>query len=157
MQIPFESVHSPNLNDFVGLIKSDHRRLEDLMRRAAIYKTKANRLQFTEKLAQEVVAHLKAEEELAFPIIEKKEAQRVQKVASENEVILKLARELAAAAEKPITLQAKLQLLRTMFRHHIKDVELKLLPLLNNGDTDPIELGYRYLSHKQLSKNHSVA
>lgn len=67
MNPPFESLHGANLNDFVGLIKSDHRQLEDLMRSAAIYKTKANCSQLTQESSPRGRGPLEGGKELAFP------------------------------------------------------------------------------------------
>lgn len=153
---PFEQVHSSNPNDFVCLIKSDHRRLEDLMRRAATFKTKENAARFAEHLADELLAHLKAEEELLFPIVETKAQQRAQRASEENTILSQHVDELRRA-DTAIKLQARFQILRAIFKHHMKEIELKLLPLLNNGDADPIELGHSFLNHKKQFKENSAA
>lgn len=144
-----EGVHETNVNDFVCVIKRDHIRLEKLMRLASVYKTKENRAEFIEHLAQELEAHLKAEEEILLPVVEMKEHIRADKARTEIMSLLAHTAELNKPLDTYLSTQTKLQIFAAMFEHHAKEIELTLLPLLNNGDADPIELGRLFLNQKK--------
>jgi hemerythrin superfamily protein len=120
--------------DAVALIKSDHRKVEQLFREFEeagdrAYKTKQ---QLVEQIINELEVHAAIEEETYYPAVEAKAGkdgkELVAEAVEEHHVVKVLLGELATMSAEDDAFDAKVTVLMENVRHHVEEEEEELLP-----------------------------
>jgi hemerythrin superfamily protein len=120
--------------DAVALIKSDHRKVEQLFREFEdagdrAYKTKQ---QLVEQIINELEVHATIEEETYYPAVEAKARkdgkELVAEAVEEHHVVKVLLGELATMSAEDDAFDAKVTVLMENVRHHVEEEEEELLP-----------------------------
>jgi hemerythrin superfamily protein len=120
--------------DAVALIKSDHRKVEQLFREFEeagdrAYKTKQR---LVEQMIKELEVHATIEEETYYPAVEakaKKDGKElVAEAVEEHHVVKVLLGELATLSAEDEAFDAKVTVLVENVRHHVEEEEEELLP-----------------------------
>ena len=120
--------------DAVALIKSDHRKVEQLFREFEeagdrAYKTKQ---QLVSEIVRELEVHATIEEETYYPAVEAKAKKdgkdMVAEAVEEHHVVKVLLGELATMSAEDDAFDAKVTVLMENVRHHVEEEEEELLP-----------------------------
>ena len=127
--------------DAVALIKSDHRKVEQLFREFEeagdrAYKTKQ---ELVGQIVEELEVHATIEEEIYYPAVE------------EHHVVKVLLGELAGMSSEDDAFDAKVKVLMENVRHHVEEEEEELLPQSEEilGKQELARLGEEMAARKQ--------
>jgi hemerythrin superfamily protein len=143
--------------DAVALIKSDHRKVEQLFREFEeagdrAYKTKQ---QLVEQIIRELEVHAAVEEEIYYPAVEAKARkdgkELVAEAVEEHHVVKVLLGELATMSAEDDAFDAKVTVLMENVRHHVEEEEEELLPQSEEilGKRELARLGEEMATRKQ--------
>jgi hemerythrin superfamily protein len=143
--------------DAVALIKSDHRKVEQLFREFEeagdrAYKTKQ---QLVEQIVRELEVHATIEEETYYPAVEAKAKKdgkdMVAEAVEEHHVVKVLLGELATMSAEDDAFDAKVKVLMENVRHHVEEEEEELLPQSEEilGKQELTRLGEEMAARKQ--------
>ena len=143
--------------DAVELIKSDHRKVEQLFREFEeagdrAYKTKQ---QLVEQIARELEVHAAIEEETYNPAVEAKARkdgkELIAEAVEEHHVVKILLGELSAMSSEDEPFDAKVTVLMENVRHHVEEEESELLPQSEKilGTDELTRLGEQMAARKQ--------
>jgi hemerythrin superfamily protein len=120
--------------DAVELIKSDHRKLEQLFREFEeagdrAYKTKQ---ELVGQIVEELEVHATIEEEIYYPAVEAKARkdgkELIAEAVEEHHVVKVLLGELGSMSSEDEAFDAKVTVLMENVRHHVEEEESELLP-----------------------------
>jgi hemerythrin superfamily protein len=143
--------------DAVALIKSDHRKVEQLFREFEeagdrAYKTKQ---QLVSQIVKELEVHATIEEETYYPAVEAKAKKdgkdMVAEAVEEHHVVKVLLGELAGMPSEDDAFDAKVKVLMENVRHHVEEEEEELLPQSEEilGKQELARLGEEMAARKQ--------
>jgi hemerythrin superfamily protein len=143
--------------DAVELIKSDHRKVEQLFRgfeeagdRA--YKTKQ---ELVGRIVEELEVHATIEEEIYYPAVEAKARkdgkELIAEAVEEHHVVKILLGELGSMSSEDEAFDAKVTVLMENVRHHVEEEEGELLPQSEKilGTDELTRLGEQMAARKQ--------
>jgi hemerythrin superfamily protein len=120
--------------DAVELIKSDHRKVEQLFREFEeagdrAYKTKQ---ELVGQIVEELEVHAAIEEEIYYPAVEAKARkdgkELIAEAVEEHHVVKVLLGELGSMSSEDEAFDAKVTVLTENVRHHVEEEESELLP-----------------------------
>ena len=143
--------------DAVELIKSDHRKVEQLFRKFEeagdrAYKTKQ---ELVGQIVEELEVHATIEEEIYYPAVEakaKKDGKElVAEAVEEHHVVKILLGELGSMSSEDEAFDAKVTVLMENVRHHVEEEESELLPQSEKtlGTDELTHLGEQMAARKQ--------
>jgi hemerythrin superfamily protein len=143
--------------DAVGLIKADHREVEQLFREFEeagdrAYKTKQD---LVTRIIQELEVHATIEEEIYYPAVEakaKKDGKElIAEAVEEHHVVKVLLGELAEMSSEDDAFDAKVTVLMENVRHHVEEEEEEMLPESEGilGKDELTRLGEQMAARKQ--------
>ena len=143
--------------DAVKLIRSDHRKVEQLFREFEeagdrAYKTKQ---ELVGQIVEELEVHATVEEETYYPAVEakaKKDGKElIGEAIEEHHVVKVLLGELRSMSSEDDTFDAKVTVLMENVRHHVEEEESELLPQSGKvlGDDELTRLGEEMAARKQ--------
>jgi hemerythrin superfamily protein len=143
--------------DAVELIKSDHRKVEQLFREFEeagdrAYKTKQ---ELVERIVEELEVHATIEEEIYYPAVEAKARkdgkELIAEAVEEHHVVKILLGELGSMSSEDEPFDAKVTVLMENVRHHVEEEESELLPQSEKilGTDELNRLGEQMAARKQ--------
>ena len=114
----------PDRVDAIALLKSDHRKVEDLFAEFETAKGAAKKQELVEKICTELSAHTVIEEEIFYPACRGKvEDGLLNEGYVEHDGSKVLIAELIASAPNEEFYDAKVTVLSEMIKHHVKEEE----------------------------------
>jgi hemerythrin superfamily protein len=143
--------------DAVELIKSDHRKVEQLFREFEeagdrAYKTKQ---ELVGQIVEELEVHAAIEEEIYYPAVEAKARkdgkELIAEAVEEHHVVKILLGELGSMSSGDEAFDAKVTVLMENVRHHVEEEESELLPQSEKilGTDELTRLGEQMAARKQ--------
>ena len=143
--------------DAVELIKSDHRKVEQLFREFEeagdrAYKTKQ---ELVGQIVEELEVHATIEEEIYYPAVEAKARkdgkELIAEAVEEHHVVKILLGELRSMSSEDEAFDAKVTVLMENVRHHVEEEESELLPQSEKilGTDELTRLGEQMAARKQ--------
>jgi hemerythrin superfamily protein len=143
--------------DAVELIKSDHRKVEQLFREFEeagdrAYKTKQ---ELVGQILEELEVHATIEEEIYYPAVEararKDGKELIAEAVEEHHVVKILLGELGSMSSEDEAFDAKVTVLMENVRHHVEEEESELLPQSEKilGTDELTRLGEQMAARKQ--------
>jgi hemerythrin-like domain-containing protein len=144
--------------DAIAFLKQEHKTIEALFGRfeRAPKKQKRARKKTMTKIVEELASHADLEEQIFYPIVHEttKEADPILKAMEEHDLVKGLMSELSKMEPEEDRFEAKSAVLLENSRHHIKEEERTLLPMirraLKKGQLD--ELGSRLEEAKKAMR-----
>ncbi len=120
--------------DAIGLLKADHRKVEDLFKRVAELGDAAHksRAKLFEKIDQELTVHAKIEETIFYPALKAKTKRNTEpsdevfEAYEEHANVKAMIGKLEGLAPSDETYNAKLQVLSELVKHHVKEEETEM-------------------------------
>jgi hemerythrin superfamily protein len=143
--------------DAVELLKSDHRKVEQLFREFEeagdrAYKTKQ---ELVGQIVEELEVHATIEEEIYYPAVEAKARkdgkELIAEAVEEHHVVKVLLGELGSMSSEDEAFDAKVTVLMENVRHHVEEEESELLPQSEKilGTDELTRLGEQMAARKQ--------
>jgi hemerythrin superfamily protein len=123
--------------DIVDLIKSQHRQMDDLLQQAQ--GEDSDTVVLLSQVALMLVPHSQAEESFVYPAIRDlrpSELEEVEDGAAEHHHVEQLLHELLSSEPGAPGFDGKLEAMIAELRHHVKEEEEELLPVLSDSADD---------------------
>jgi hemerythrin superfamily protein len=123
-------------NDAVGVLKADHRTIEQLFRRFERTRSDAEKQRLADQMIRELSIHAAIEEQHVYPVLRRRLDGRAPKVlvALEEHHLAKLAlSEIQALAPGDERFDAKVHVLIDSVRRHVAEEERDLLPAMRRA------------------------
>jgi hemerythrin-like domain-containing protein len=148
----------PTPKDAITLLKSDHKRVQDLLEKleGASSRATKSRDSLLEKVEQEVKAHSMLEEEIFYPafrdaVRKKDEKQLFFEATEEHHVVDVVLAEFHDDEPDQNSFAARCKVLKDLIGHHIREEEREMFPAAKKafGEDDLYELGERMEERKQ--------
>lgn len=124
----------------IGILVAQHRAIEALFEESAQETRRRARSNAVSRLAEELIAHMAAEEAVFYPAVravadEAEEGAGDRGRGSHLTLRIELRRVLETSVGAP-SFPARLDLLRRLFAQHVRDEELTLFPAVTAGSSD---------------------
>jgi len=130
--------HDNGITDAIGVLKADHRAIEQLFRRFERAHGTVEKKRIADRIVRELSIHAAVEEQLVYPVLRRRpedEAPRVL-VALEEHHVAKLALvEIEALRPEDERFDAKVHVLAENVRRHVAEEERDLLPAVRRALT----------------------
>jgi hemerythrin superfamily protein len=129
--------------DAISLLKQDHREVSELF--DAFEKDDADKSEIASRVCRMLTVHATIEEEIFYPAAREALADEGDDLLDEAEVEHASAKELIAQIEEEgqdgDMFEAKVKVLGEYIRHHVKEEESELFPLVKKADMDLDAIG----------------
>ena len=139
--------------DAIALIKTDHRKVEDLFEQFEKASGNGRKRKLAEKICMELTIHTVIEEEIFYPACRDALAEGGEMMLDEAEIehasIKSLVQELEDADADDAMTAAKVKVLCEYVTHHVKEEEKTIFPKVKKSDLDLDELGAELMERKQ--------
>ena len=142
-------------NSAITLLKSDHEEVADLLDR---YEKRKSKLQSAQKqeLAQEIcaklTAHAQIEEEIFYPTVAEQiddAEELVEEARVEHESLKHLIGQIEGGSPDSEEYDARVKVLGEYVKHHVKEEQNELFPMVRKSDIDLAALGDQLMARKQ--------
>ena len=140
-------------HDAVGLLKADHRKVEDLFAKFEAAKEIVTKQRLAKQICSELTVHAIIEEEIFYPACKDKiEDDLVSEAYVEHDSAKVLIAELEAGSPKEEFYDAKVKVLSEQIEHHVHEEEMRSEGIFSQARAaglDMDDLGARMLARKQ--------
>ena len=137
--------------DAVGLLKKDHRTVEELFERFENTNGKATKAKIAQQICLELMVHSTIEEEIFYPAAKDAVDEEIHDEAYvEHDGAKVLIAEILAGSPDDEFYDAKVKVLSEMIKHHVKEEEQRdgLFAQAKKGDLDMQALGEQLAARK---------
>jgi hemerythrin superfamily protein len=113
------------------LLKTDHRKVEELFEQIEKTDSKAKKQQVMKKIITELSVHASIEEQLFYPVVResiKSEEETVLEALEEHHVVKWLLAELEKMTPSDERFDAKVKVLKEIVQHHVEEEENEIFP-----------------------------
>ena len=129
----------------IKMLKKDHRKVEELFTECYGTNDAQERADLVNKIASELEVHMKLEEELFYPEVERVSAEGlalVEHSRSEHQKMKDIISELKHRSDIETNDEIKLRELDMIMSEHVKEEEQKMFPLAEKELKDELGLGF---------------
>ena len=134
------------------LLKSDHRKVEDLFSQFEEMKEQEDdsRVAVAQRICAELTIHAQVEEELFYPWLRENldETEMVAEAEVEHTTAKQLIAEIQPAAAPDENYDAKVKVLNEYIKHHVKEEEEEIFPEVASEKEELDELGQEMAARK---------
>lgn len=148
-----ESNKSMSDKDAIGLLKKDHREMEEAFKKFDKLDAKktAEKKQLADKIGAELLRHMKVEEEIFYPAV-KESLKSTEDVVNEGIVehaaAKVLIKEIKAMKGNEELFDSKVHVLAEKIAHHVEEEETEMFPKVAKSAMDLDELGQQLAERK---------
>jgi hypothetical protein len=140
--------------DAVALLKTDHRKVEELFEKFESARGTASKQKLVEQICTELTVHTMIEEEIFYPACtgEVEDEELVQEAYVEHDGAKVLISELMGSEPDDAFYDAKVKVLSEMIKHHVKEEEKRsegLFAEAKEAGLDMDALGERMMARKK--------
>jgi hemerythrin superfamily protein len=149
---PMAKANKSNGQDAIALLKTDHRKVEDLFKRYEKSKNDDDKGKLAKEICLELSVHTSIEEEIFYPAVKAAVEEEIHDEAYvEHDGAKVLIAELLDGRPDDDFYDAKVTVLSEMIKHHVKEEEQPggLFAQARKGDVDFDELGQRMIARKE--------
>jgi len=127
----------------VQFLKQDHRRVDELFSQFEEAKDGRTRASIMRRIAQALTVHTQIEEELFYPAAraEMGDHDLLNEAQVEHDSVKRLIAEIEGMRPSEHLYKAKITVLKEYVKHHVKEEERELFPLVKKTDLDLSALG----------------
>lgn len=148
-----ESNKSMSDKDAIGLLKKDHREMEEAFKEFDKLEAKkiAEKKQLADKIGAELLKHMKVEEEIFYPAIKeslKSTEDPVNEGVVEHAAAKVLIKEIKAMKGNEELFDSKVHVLAEQITHHVEEEEKEMFPKVAKSAIDLAELGQQLAERK---------
>ena len=139
-------------NDAIGLLKADHRQVEEWFDQFESARSASRKQELTQKICQALKVHTRIEAEIFYPaFLEATQEKDIHHEAEvEHEGATKLIEEIEASGPEDDYFDAKVTVLSEMIKHHVKEEEQRdgMFAKARASDMDLASLGEQLAARK---------
>lgn len=147
-------MEEPLTDDAIDILEGDHRRVEFLFKRFPRAQTTSERKEIIDAILRELALHTAVEEDLVYPTLADEYPERTHEALEEHHIVRLALAELADLDPDAPEARPKIKVLSEIIKHHVREEETLLLPMLKRVVYDLNEFGMLIKERKQeLSKN----
>lgn len=146
--------------DALAFLKQDHRTVEGLFKQFEEATDGRTRSSLMRRIAQALTVHAQIEEEILYPAArqELEDHDLLNEAQVEHDSAKKLIAEIEQMRPSEQLYKAKVTVLKEYVKHHVKEEERELFPLLKKCDLDLEAMGEELANrHQELMKGSSAA
>lgn len=146
--------------DALAFLKQDHRTVEALFKQFEDATDGRTRSSLMRRIAQALTVHAQIEEEILYPAArqELEDHDLLNEAQVEHDSAKKLIAEIEQMRPSEQLYKAKVTVLKEYVKHHVKEEERELFPLLKKCDLDLEAMGEELANrHQELMKGSSAA
>lgn len=146
--------------DALAFLKQDHRTVEALFKQFEEATDGRTRSSLMRRIAQALTVHAQIEEEILYPAArqELEDHDLLNEAQVEHDSAKKLIAEIEQMRPSEQLYKAKVTVLKEYVKHHVKEEERELFPLLKKCDLDLEAMGEELANrHQELMKGSSAA
>lgn len=140
---------SPSDTDVIHLLKKDHRTVEELFKGFEEAESNGEKKHLLGQIVSELKAHTFAEEKVVYTVLKEEDKGKTLEALEEHHAVDFLIAELEKMDGSEEVAKAKVKVLSEMVKHHIKEEEQTLLPMLKAMDVDLNAMGERFENSKK--------
>jgi hemerythrin superfamily protein len=136
--------------DAIGLLKDDHRLVEELLERFDASDDEGEKLMLAQEICQALTLHAQVEEQLFYPALRKAgmEHDLLDEAEVEHQTLKYLIDELDGAQADAALFDARVRVLGEYVRHHVEEEENEIMPKARSLGIDLDALGEDVLALK---------
>ena len=138
--------------DVISQIKADHQTVDVLFTEYQKSTSSSDKRLLLHRIIQELNIHTAAEEKLVYPTLEKDDEEGTLEAFEEHHVVENILKELMNVDKLDELVDAKVEVLSELVKHHVKEEESKLLPEVKKTGVDLDELGADFKAGKEAMK-----
>jgi Hemerythrin HHE cation binding domain len=140
--------------DAIELLKQDHRDVEDLFARfEETEEGSEESMALLHEITIALSAHARVEEEIFYPAVRDELGEDVKalldEAAVEHASLKKILVELSTSTETDYFFRAKVKVLSEYVKHHMKEEEEELMPMIEEAGVDTIAIGAELMRRKE--------
>lgn len=137
--------------DAIELLKSDHRKVEEIFERFEKAKKSDEKEELVRIVCRELKIHAQIEEEIFYPALRQKidETDLLDEAQVEHACAKQLIQELENGELGDELYEAKVKVLSEYVKHHVDEEETEIFPAAESANIDTAELGEKLMSRKQ--------
>lgn len=146
-----------NATKATDVLKADHRKVDMLL--AEFKKAEGKDKQILlDTIVKELTVHSLVEEEFVYPIVAQKDSAKAAEANEEHHMVKLSLAELKSMPATSALAEPKVKVLGEMVKHHVKEEEHKIFPLLEKSNVDLDDLGIviRNRKNELMSKMKSI-
>lgn len=143
---------APAAQDAIALLKSDHRKVEDLFEQFENARGAKSKSKIAQQICLELMVHTAIEEEIFYPAVKDAVDEEIYTEAHvEHDGAKMLIAEILASAPDDEFYEAKVKVLSEEIKHHVKEEEQRdgMFAQARKGDVDMKALGQEMMERKQ--------
>jgi hemerythrin superfamily protein len=136
--------------DAIGLLKDDHRMVEELLERFEASDNQADKLELAQEICQALTLHTHLEEQLFYPALRKAgmEHDLLDEAEVEHQSLKQLIDELDGAQADAALFDARVKVLGEYVKHHVEEEENEIMPKARSLGLDLDAMGEEILALK---------
>ena len=136
--------------DAIGLLKDDHREVEELLERFDVADREEEKLELAQEICQALTLHTHVEEQLFYPALRSAgmEHDLLDEAEVEHASLKRLIDELDGARADADLFDARVKVLGEYVRHHVEEEENEIMPEARSLGIDLDALGEEILALK---------
>lgn len=136
--------------DAIGVLKDDHRMVEELMDRFESSEDPAERLELAQEICQSLTIHAHVEEALFYPALREAGMDRelLDEAVVEHQTVKQLIEEIDGARADAELFDARVRVLGEYVKHHVEEEETEIMPEARSLGIDLDSLGEEILALK---------
>jgi hemerythrin superfamily protein len=136
--------------DAIGLLKDDHRMVEELLERFEASDSDAEKVELAQEICQALTLHAHVEEQLFYPALRKAgmEHDLLDEAEVEHQSLKQLIEELDGSKADADLFDARVKVLGEYVKHHMEEEENEIMPQARSLGIDLDALGEDILAMK---------
>lgn len=137
--------------DLIEILREDHLRVDELFGEYANATEPREKRRIVEQIYRELIPHAQAEEEVFYPALREAASDEaiVEEAYSEHAAAKKTLASILSAEPDDLTYDMKVKMLQKEIQHHVREEETEIFQEARDSGLDLVELGRRFLQHKQ--------
>jgi len=141
---------STYMTDAIGLLKDDHRYVEELFERFSDADEQARKLELAQEICQALLLHAHVEETLFYPALRRAglDADLLDEAEVEHASLRALIDDIDGARADADLFEARVKVLGEYVRHHVEEEESEMMPMARSSGVDLDVLGEEILALK---------
>jgi hemerythrin superfamily protein len=136
--------------DAIGVLKDDHRMVEELFERFEESDSESRRLELAQEVCQALTLHAHVEEQLFYPALRRAgmDADLLDEAEVEHGTVKAMIEDIDGARADAALFRARMRVLGEYVRHHVQEEENEIMPGARSLGIDLDALGEEILAAK---------
>jgi hemerythrin superfamily protein len=147
------SIFSSGEPDAIGLLKQDHRKVEDLFKQFEQADDGETRIELAQQICQELTVHALVEEREFYPALldafDEDGDDLIKEAEVEHRTLKMLIAEIDGSSDDDRLFEANVKVLKEYVEHHVKEEENEIMPKARSAGLDLDAMGARVQKLKE--------